>query len=58
MFEIILLIVIFILGCLFPAFLIDAIRAEDADMADSKRTSACVTFAFIISIILYSVFSA
>ena len=52
MFKIILLIFIFTLSCLFPAFLIDAIRTEDENIADDKRTKACVTFAFLVVAII------
>lgn len=58
MIEIILLIAVFTLGCLFPAFLIDAIKAEDKAVADNKRTNACITFALLVTIVLYSIFSA
>lgn len=58
MIEIILLIAMFTLGCLFPAFFIDAIRAEDEAVADNKRTKACISFALLATIILYSIFAA
>ena len=58
MIEIILLIAVFTLGCLFPAFFIDAIRAEDETVADKKRTNACISFALLVTIVLYSIFSA
>lgn len=56
MFEIILIIISFILAALFPAFLIDAIRAEDEKIADDKRTKACVTFGFLVTTIVYCFF--
>lgn len=58
MIEIILLISVFTLGCLFPAFFIDAIRADNEAVADNKRTNACITFALLVTIILYSIFAA
>ena len=58
MIEIILLIAVFTLGCLFPAFFIDAIRTEDEAVADNKRTKACISFALLVTIVLYSIFAA
>lgn len=39
---------IVILGCLFPAYLIDAIRAADEKTAHDKRNYACVTFGALV----------
>lgn len=51
MFGIILLVIAALCAFVFPASLIDAIRAEDAEEAKSSRTIACVTFGVLMLII-------
>lgn len=41
-----------VLGFIFPAVLIDAIRSDDEDKAHSSREKACVIFGVIVFIIL------
>ncbi|MGN0791404.1 MAG: hypothetical protein ACI4NL_00980 [Christensenellales bacterium] len=41
-----------VLGFIFPAVLIDAIRSDDEDKAYSGRENACVIFGVIVFIIL------
>lgn len=41
-----------VLGFIFPAVLIDAIRSDDEDKAYSGRENACVIFGVIVFIML------
>lgn len=56
--DIVMLIIIFILGCFFPAFLIDAIRADEESVSDDKRTKACLTFALLAVAFVYIIINA